>query len=116
MDYVADRKARMSIISPVGKIDTYVLEVGDIYFIPKAYPHHIENLTNSELHMLIFFDQSMPQGIGFTGSIKSFSDDILSSSLACQKEIFANLPVYYENLFIVDKKKPADKSLQIMSS
>lgn len=109
MGYVSEGRARMSIISPSGKVDTYTLEVGDIYFIPKAYPHHIENLEDSELHMLIFFDQSMPQDIGFTGSIKSFSDDVLSSSLNCKKEIFVQLPVYYEDLFIVNKKNPVDE-------
>ncbi len=108
MGYVAEGKARMSIISPSGNVDTYVLQPGDIYFIPKAYPHHIENLENSELHMLIFFDQPMPQDIGFTGSLKSFSDDVLSRSLDCDKEIFAKLPTYYEDLFIVKKKNPLD--------
>jgi oxalate decarboxylase len=108
MGYVVEGKARMSIVFPSGKVDTYTLEPGDIYFIPKAYPHHIENLGNSELHMLIFFDQPMPQDIGFTASIKSFSDDILSNTLNCKKEIFASLPAYYEDLFIVEKKNPLD--------
>ena len=109
MGYVAEGRARMSVISPSGKVDTYILEVGDIYFIPKAYPHHIENLGDSDLHILIFFDQSMPQDIGFTGSIKSFSDEVLSSTMSCKKEIFASLSTYYEDLFIVNKKNPVDK-------
>lgn len=36
MGYVTSGKGRMSILSPNGNIDTYVMEVGDIYFIPKA--------------------------------------------------------------------------------
>lgn len=108
MGYVSKGKARMSIISPTGIVDTYLLGRGDIYFIPKAYPHHIENMNDSELHMLIFFDQSMPQDIGFSGSIKSFPDVVLSSSLNCKKEIFEKLPTYYADLFIVNKKNPVD--------
>ena len=108
MGYVSKGRARMSIISPSGKMDTYILEVGDIYFIPKAYPHHIENIEDSELHMLIFFDQPMPQDIGFTGSIKSFSDPILSTTIGIKKEVFESLPTYYEDLFIVNKKNPLD--------
>jgi len=106
LGYVANGKGRMSILSPSGKIDTYTMEKGDIYFIPKAYPHHIENLKNSELHLLIFFDQSMPQDIGFSGSVKSFPDEVLSRILHCPKEIFEKLPTYYEDLFIVRKKNP----------
>ncbi len=108
LGYVAQGRARMSIISPSGKVDTYILEVGDIYFIPKAYPHHIENMEDSELHMLIFFDQPMPQDIGFTGSVKSFSDEVLASTLNCKKEVFTSLPTYYVDSFIVNKKNPVD--------
>lgn len=108
MGYVAEGKGRMSILSPSGKIDTYEMEAGDLYFIPKAYPHHIENLTNSPLHLLIFFDQSSPQDIGFTASVKSSSDCVLSDVMHCEKEIFAGLPTYYEDLFIVNKKNPVD--------
>ena len=109
LGYVTKGKGRMSILSPSGKINTYKMEEGDIYFIPKAYPHHIENLQSSELDILIFFDQPMPQDIGFTGSVKSFSDEVLSGTMRCKKEIFQNLPTYYEDLFIVKKKNPLDR-------
>ena len=109
LGYVAKGKGRMSILSPSGHIDTYVMEAGDIYFIPKAYPHHIENLHASEpLHLLIFFDQAMPQDIGFTGSVKSFSDEVLSGVMHCSKEVFERLPTYYEDLLIVKKNNPVD--------
>lgn len=104
LGYVAKGKGRMSIISPNGKVDTYQMKQGDIYFIPKAYPHHIENLSASGLQVLIFFDQPMPQDVGFSGSIKSFSDEVLSKSMQCDRTLFAKLPTYYEDLFIVGKK------------
>lgn len=108
LGYVAQGQGRMSILSPSGKIDTYLMETGDIYFIPKAYPHHIENIKDTPLHILIFFDQPMPQDIGFTASVKSFSDETLSSVMHCEKELFEKLPTYYEDLFIVSKKNPVD--------
>ncbi len=109
MGYVAKGKGRMSILSPSGKVDTYKMEAGDIYFIPKAYPHHIENLQSSELHLLIFFDQPMPQDIGFTGSVKSSSNEVLSRVMHAEKKIFEKLPTYYEDLFIVKKKNSLDR-------
>ncbi len=108
MGYVAEGRGRMSILSPTGKIDSYIMEKGDIYFIPKAYPHHIENLQTSELHLLIFFDQAMPQDIGFTGSVKSSPDTVLSGIMHCKKAVFESLPTYYEDLLIVKKKNPVD--------
>jgi oxalate decarboxylase len=108
LGYVAKGKGRMSILNPSGEVDTYHMEAGDIYFIPKAYPHHIENLQSSALQLLIFFDQAMPQDIGFTASVKSYSDEVLSATMQCKKEIFEKLPTYYENLFLVKKKNPLD--------
>jgi len=108
LGFVHKGKGRMSILSPDGSIDTYEMNEGDIYFIPKAYPHHIENLTTNPLHLLIFFDQVMPGDIGFTASLKAFSNEILASSLNSSEAFFENLPLYYEDLFIVDKLNPLD--------
>lgn len=109
LGYIEHGKGRMSILSPSGKVDTYEMEAGDIYFIPKAYPHHIENLTSGDLHILIFFDQPMPADIGFTGSVKSFSNDVLTAVLKTPKDLFPNLPTYYQDLFIVEKINPIDR-------
>ncbi len=111
MGYVAAGQGRMSILSPSGKIDTYRMEEGDLYFIPKAYPHHIENLKTSDLRLLIFFDQPMPGDIGFSGSVKSFPDETLSRILHCPKESFEKLPTYYEDRFIVNKKNALDNPI-----
>lgn len=108
MGFVHRGKGRMSILSPSGQIDTYEMNEGDVYFIPKAYPHHIENLTDEPLHLLIFFDQAMPADIGFTASVKSFSDPVLTSVLHTPEDFFDYLPKYYEDLFIVTKRNPLD--------
>ena len=57
MGYVAAGKARMTILDPDGSTDTYIIGPGDAYFIPPAYPHHIENVGEETFHVLIFFDQ-----------------------------------------------------------
>lgn len=107
MGYVADGKGRMSLLSPDGQVETYEMEQGDLYFIPKAYPHHIECLTES-LHILIFFDQPMPFDIGFTASVKSFSDESLAAIFHTSKDFFNKLPTYYQDLFFVKKANPLD--------
>lgn len=106
--YVHDGSARMSILDPEGRIDTYTLKPGDVYFVPKAYPHHIENIGSNELHILIFFDQSMPRDIGFTASVKSFPKEVLGSVLAVESSWIEGLNKYYSNLFIVDRVNPVD--------
>jgi oxalate decarboxylase len=108
LGYVHQGKGRMSILSPNGEVDTYEMNEGDIYFIPKAYPHHIENLTTGPLHLLIFFDQAMPGDIGLTASVKSYSDEVLTAVFNSPQDFFSKLPTYYEDLFIVKKVNPLD--------
>jgi oxalate decarboxylase len=103
LGYIQAGQGRMSILSPDGSIDTYQMDKGDIYFIPKAYPHHIENLGDDDLHILIFFDQAMPRDVGFTASVKSFSNEALAAVLHSKPEVFETLPRYFKDLFIVKK-------------
>jgi oxalate decarboxylase len=109
LGYVHKGKGRMSILSPSGKVDTYEMDEGDIYFIPKAYPHHIENLSQENLHLLIFFDQPMPEDIGFTGSVRSFSNNTLGAATNNDPAFFEQLAKYYDDLFIVDRINVLDK-------
>ena len=65
MGYIHSGNARMTVLNPDGSTDTYLLKPGDMYFIPPAYPHHIEQLGDETIHFLIFFDQPSPQDIGY---------------------------------------------------
>lgn len=108
LGYIHKGKGRISIQSPAGQVDTFEIQEGDIYFIPKAYPHHIENLRDSPLHLLIFFDQPMPADIGFTGSVKAYSNEVLMAVLNSPEDLFPSLPTYYKDAFIVKKINPLD--------
>jgi oxalate decarboxylase len=108
MGYVHKGKGRMTLLHPSGAIDTYELKEGDLYYIPKAYPHHIETISDTPLHFLIFFDQAMPKDIGFTGSIKAFSNEVLGTFLDVEPQFFDHLHKYFSDLFIVDKINPLD--------
>lgn len=111
MGYVHQGYARMLVLDPNGKTDTYLLQPGDLYYIPKAYPHHIENIGENELHFLIFFDQPMPRDIGFTGSVTSFPSPVLEELLQVNPSFIHGLKKYYTDLFIVDKINPIDRIL-----
>lgn len=108
LGYVHKGQGRMSILNPSGQIDTYIMQEGDIYFIPKAYPHHIENLQNDPLHILIFFDQGSPKDIGFSASIRSYSNETLASVTKSRPQLFEQLNHPYTDLFIVKKINPSD--------
>jgi oxalate decarboxylase len=109
LGFVHTGRARMTVQSPGGSAETYELEPGDVYFIPPAYPHHIENLTDSELRFLIFFDNPDVQDIGFTGAIPAFPSRINGPSLGLAADQVALIPKQPADLLIVSKTNPTVK-------
>jgi oxalate decarboxylase len=91
MGYVAEGSARMTILDPDGSIDTYTIEKGDVYFIPPAYPHHIENIGTGTFHALIFFDKTAPGDVGYRSLINVFPRNVLAKSFGIAE---AQLPLF----------------------
>ena len=79
MGYVAKGHARMRVLDPGGTLDEYVLSPGDVYFVPRAYPHHIEDIGEDDINFLIFFDQPTPGDIGYRATASAFSREALAA-------------------------------------
>jgi oxalate decarboxylase len=108
MGYVLDGRARMTVLSPDANVDTYELGPGDMYFIPRAYPHHIEDIGAGDIHFLIFFDQGNPEDIGYTGGLRAYSNEILGATFDCDAKFFDKLPPYTEDAMIVGRRNPIE--------
>lgn len=106
LGYVHTGHARMTVQSPGGSSETYELDEGDIYFIPRAYPHHIENLTDGEMRFLIFFDTPDVQDIGFTGAIPAFPGRITGPTLGLSDGQISRIPRLPADLLLVQKVNP----------
>lgn len=108
LGYVWKGRARMRVLAPDGSLDEYVLEPGDVYFIPRAYPHHIEALTDEGIDFLIFFDRPTPGDIGYRATASAFSREVLSASFQVPER---DLPVFPEtpiDPLIVARGNPRD--------
>ncbi len=108
LGYVHTGHARMTVQSPGGSAETYELDAGDIYFIPRAYPHHIENLTDDEMRFLIFFDTPDVQDIGFTGAIPAFPNRLVGPTLGLDSAHAAQIPRLPSDTLLVSKVNPVD--------
>jgi oxalate decarboxylase len=108
MGYVHRGRARMSILDPDGSVDTYLLEPGDVYFIPKAYPHQIEVIGDDEIHFLIFFDRPIPGDIGYRASVSAFSRPVLAATLGVDLAELPEYPFTPVDPLLVAKANPSD--------
>ena len=108
LGYVDTGRARMTVKSADGSVDTYKLAAGDVYFVPRAFPHHIENLEKAETHFLVFFDQPQVRDIGYTGGAGAYPRRILAPTLGMSAATLPSLPPMPSDLLIVEKRNPVD--------
>jgi oxalate decarboxylase len=108
MGYVQHGNARMTIMNPDGTLDTWTMTTGDMYFIPRAYPHHIENIGNDDWHFLIFFDQPFPADIGYRASASAYSREVLAAAFNTHIDDLPNFPFTPADPLIVDRRNPLD--------
>ena len=109
LGYVLQGRARMTVKSPGEAAETYKLAPGDCYFIPRGYPHHIENLDDGEVRFLIFFDTPDVQDIGLTGCIPAFPARITGPTLGLSGAQLAKIPPLPSDLLLVRKLNPVTK-------
>jgi len=109
LGYVLTGRARMTVKGADGTLDTYELWPGDVYFIPRAFPHHIENLEeDEETHFLVFFDQAVVRDIGYTGGAGAYPRRILAPTLGMASDALPQLPPMPGDLLIVEKRNQLD--------
>lgn len=108
MGYVHKGKARMSIMDPDGTVDTYTLKEGDVYFIPAAYPHQIEVIADEEIHFLIFFDQPMPEDVGYRTAATALSREVIAATFGVATGDLPPFPFTTKDPLLVGRINPVD--------
>ncbi|KZS85585.1 cupin domain-containing protein [Mycobacterium persicum] len=109
MGYVKAGSARMTIMDPDGSLDTYYLNQGDVYFVPRAYPHHIEVVDAPDIHFTIFFDQPTPGDIGYRASISAYSREVLAATFNTHIDDLPQFPFTNIDPLIVTRSNPVDE-------
>ncbi len=108
MGYVQHGSARMTVMDPDGSINTWHLNAGDVYFIPRAYPHHIEVVDCPDWHFLIFFDQPFPADIGYRASASAYSREVLAAAFDTHIDDLPDFPFTAADPLIVGRTNPVD--------
>lgn len=107
LGYVHRGQARMSILDPDGSVDTYLLQPGDVYFIPRAYPHQIEAL-GEDIHFLVFFDQPTPGDVGYRLAASAFAPRVLAATFGVEAAALPAFPRVVNDPLIVRRRNPLD--------
>lgn len=101
LNYLISGRARITLLSPSGAVDTFDMQAGDLSFMPRGYIHHIETLGDAPARFAVFFSNSNPDDIGISGSLGAFSNEVLGSVFNVEPSYFEALKKYQEDLFII---------------
>jgi oxalate decarboxylase len=98
----------MTMMEPGGGLETWYLKEGDVYFIPRAYPHHIEVVDAPDIHFAIFFDQPTPGDIGYRASVSAYSREVRAATFDTHIDDLPDFPFTKEDPLIVARRNPVD--------
>lgn len=101
LNFVIQGKARLTIFSPGGKIDTFELKPGEGSMIPAGYFHHIENIGTDELRMTVYFNNQAPDDIGLSGALSAYADEILAAIFSVDVKLFKQMGKFKKDRMIV---------------
>ncbi len=101
-------QALVTIFSSGNEHEQFFIREGEMFFVPSGSLHAIENLGDSEVHFLIFFDTPDVKDIGFSGAIPAFPDRMIAPTIGISLTQYEQIPRQPADLLLVPKTNPVD--------
>ncbi len=77
--YCLQGKALVTMRSP-GKVDTFTVQEGDVFFIPEGYIHSVENIGTKENVISFAYNNTNPEVMCLSKAIYSLSDNVFNAT------------------------------------
>ena len=92
MDYLVSGKAEIALFgpadeaNPTGIVERFVLEPGDISFLPQGWFRSIKNIGHEDMHILLIFNNASPEVIGLLFGLGAMQVDVVAEVLGVSDE------------------------------
>jgi oxalate decarboxylase len=117
LSYCIEGNALITIFSPNAGHDTFTVKAGEIAFVPMGYLHHIENIGDTPLKMLVCFDNENAEDLSLSASSSVMPQHILADTFNQKNSFFAGLhKSSAEGVFISMREKAAIPPMPFMTS
>lgn len=104
LTYCAKGKALVTIFSPGNQRDTFILNEGEVMFIPRGYLHYIENIHSGSCQFILAFNNGNPEDLDLSESVGSMSAHVLAATFNAKEESFKLLKTTCRDVFISERK------------
>lgn len=100
LSYCIEGRALMTIFSPGGGHDTFIIEPGTLSFVPMGYLHHIQNLGDTPVKMLLCFNHEVPEELNLSSTLAMIPQAALGATFGLDPSFFKNMNPSLKPLFI----------------
>jgi oxalate decarboxylase len=100
LGYCLEGKGVMTIFSPGAGHDTFTIEPGTLSFVPMGYLHHIQNLGDTPLKIMLCFNHEMPEDINLSSTMGMIPLPALAATFSLDPSFFKNLHPSLKSVFI----------------
>ncbi len=111
LSYCLEGQALMTIFSPGNSHDTFTISPGEMAFVPMGSLHHIENISDKPVKMLICFDNSSPEDLEISSSLNAMPDRALGATFCQKPQFFSTLKQSNQKPFMGILKQATKPSL-----
>ena len=91
-NYCVAGTAQIGIVAPDGSSQTFVVEPGNVAYIPANWFHYIASVSDEPLRFLVFFGNVKPDHIDLSQVAVFFPSEVLAASFDLDPAVFADLP------------------------
>lgn len=116
LSYCIEGKGLMTIFNPENGHETFIIEPGTLAFVPMGSMHHIENLGDTLLQMLVCFNHETPENLNLSTSLQVMPDSLLAATFKMDPHFFAELKKTQIDGFIFEKSSPTETNLSWMTN
>lgn len=102
LSYCIEGKALMTIFNPGSGHSTFIIEPGVLSFVPMGSLHHIENIGNTPLKLVVCFDNNTPEDLELSSSIGVMPKHILAETFKVKSNFFEGLHATVKPVFITE--------------
>lgn len=100
LGYCLEGRALMTIFSPGAGHDTFIIEPGTLSFVPMGYLHHVQNLGDEPVKMLLCFSHEMPDELNLSSTLGMIPGHALGATFSLEPQFFKNLNPEIKPVFI----------------
>jgi oxalate decarboxylase len=101
LNYIINGKARCTVFSPNGEVETSEIGQVQAFFVLAGYFHYLENSDNVFCcNFASFFGNENPEFLGLSGALSAYSNEVLGSVFNKDPKFFTKLPRLQKNVLI----------------